>query len=62
MYVLGDYQDVPFRPIDTDEDNIVYWIVNKKTHKNILCGTENELIEKCKSIGEPDKLVSQFLK
>lgn len=51
MYYLGNYDNVSFKEYDRDEDGVVYWIVNKNTNQNILCGDRQEFIWVCDSIG-----------
>ena len=53
--------EIPPDSIDTDKDKIVYWIVNKKANEKIGCGTENEFVKKCDSIGIADKLVAKII-
>ena len=61
MYDLGEYQNFKFRSIDTDSDGVYYWILFKRDNKNIVCGTENEFVKKCDSIGIADKLVAKII-
>ena len=61
LYNTGKYTSARLASIDTDKDNLVYWIVNKKNHKNILCGSVREFIEECNSIGVPDSLILHII-
>ena len=61
LYNTGKYTSDRLASIDTDKDNLVYWIVNKKNHKNILCGSVREFIEECNSIGVPDSLILHII-
>lgn len=61
MPKIEGIEQVPFDSIDTDNDDIVYWILNKKTNEKIVCGTENEFVKKCDSIGIPDNMVSKII-
>lgn len=61
LYNTGKYTSAILASIDTDKDNLVYWIVNKKNHKNILCGSVREFIEECNSIGVPDSLILHII-
>lgn len=61
MPIIDGLNQVPFDTIDIDKDNIIFWIVNKKTNQKIICGSENELINKCNSLGISEKLISKFI-
>ena len=58
MYDLGYYDGVPLSRFDHDGDGVVYWIVNKETHRNIVCGDRQEFMARCDSIGVSGNLTA----
>ncbi len=50
-YNIGHYNGLSLDQYDHDGDGVVYWIVNIKTNRNILCGDRREFEEICDSIG-----------
>lgn len=58
MYDLGYYDGVPLGRYDHDGDGVVYWIVNKKTHRNIVCGDRQEFMARCDSVGVSGNLTA----
>ena len=61
MYDIGYYDGVPLNSYDSDGDGIIYWIVNKKTNRNILCGDSKEFMQICEAMGVSDMLVSDIV-
>lgn len=57
-YMLGGHDSASISLSDMDGDHVVYWIVDKKTDKNLLCGDRQEFIKKCDSLGVPAEVVS----
>lgn len=57
-YRLGGYDSTSISLSDVDGDHVVYWIVDKKNDKNLLCGDRQEFIKKCDSLGVSAEVVS----